>query len=351
VTALGGFEAYYARPASARFVPSLTAPAALRRRTRVSRHLVIAYRPGWQSLEDLNEIAGHVADLDPSIRTFILPSTHQNSVTRKEAAERPTLVVSAGEMPKFRAVRGKVYQGRIIPKWDEVRLLQAAGLPVPKTELLRPGIKLDPAEWGEFVIVKPTDLGTSSLGLGIQLMRSHRVRYIAPQDYPAGHPGRLGPMLVQQYVNAGGHVKICRVLTLFGEPLYILENTSPTPVIDFSAPDEILERRPVAHQALGDEMNRVFIKDADMIALAKRAHEAIPDVPLKGVDIIRETGTGKLYLLELNCRGNTWHFSSSFMAAGRAKLGPEFEWKRRYQFDAMRTSARVLVARTVAEAV
>ena len=68
------------------------------------------------------------------------------------------------------------------------------------------------------------------------------------------------------------------------------------------------------------------------------------------MDILRDGKTGRLYVIELNCRGNTWHFSSAFEAANRARNGEDFERRRRSQFDALRTTARVLVARTNAEA-
>jgi hypothetical protein len=80
-------------------------------------------------------------------------------------------------------------------------------------------------------------------------------------------------------------------------------------------------------------------------------HAAVPEIPLKGCDFLREASTGKLYLIELNAGGNTWHFSSAYGAKLRAQLGPEFERRRRTQFDALRTTARVLVQKTNAEAV
>ncbi len=281
---------------------------------------MLGYRPGWQSLADLNEIARHVSDLDPTIRTFIVPTTMRNSVSRKQAARLPTLVFSPGEMRGFSPLRGKVYHGWPMPKAEEVRRLTIAGVPVPRTVLLTPGLELDRAVWGDFVIVKPTDLATSSYGRGIQLMRTERVRYIAPQDYASDHPGRLGPMMVQQFVDTGETITCYRVLTLFGEPLYFQFNEMADPRVDLNAADEVIERAPIANQSFTDK-KRLLITEPDVLALARRAHEAIPEVPLKGVDILREIGTGKLYVIEVNCRGNTWHFSSAHMAATRKKEG------------------------------
>jgi glutathione synthase/RimK-type ligase-like ATP-grasp enzyme len=222
---------------------------------------------------------------------------------------------------------------------------------VPLTAVLTPDLKLDPANWGEFVIVKPTDLSTSSRGHGFMLMRTARVRYIAPRDYPAGHPGRNGPMMVQQYVNDDGHVGVVRVLTLFGEPLYAVKNRSIERIVDPNAPDEVIEALPVAHQSLTEATRvRTLAATPEELTLARAAHNAMPEIPLKGIDILRDGKTGRLYVIELNCRGNTWHFSSAFEAGNRARNGEEFERRRRSQFDALRTTARVLVARTNAEA-
>ena len=82
-----------------------------------------------------------------------------------------------------------------------------------------------------------------------------------------------------------------------------------------------------------------------MLAIARLAHAAIPEVPLKGCDIIRDAGSGRLYVLEVNPGGNTWHFSSRFLAGIRARNGPDFEAQRIRQFEAFRTAARVLAER------
>jgi hypothetical protein len=350
IWARAGFDL---RPPGGRFGGSLRARARSAKTppgaNAIARHLVLAYHPGWQSLGDLNAIANHVRDIDPTIGTFIVPHTHRNGVTRKAAAERPTLVVSPGSMGEFKPSRGKVFQGRPIPKIEEIARLRGAGLPVPRTELLTPDLQLDPGEWGEFVIVKPTDILTSSHGLGIQLMRTSRVRHIAPQDYPRGHPGRLGPMIVQQFIDTGDHISVCRVLTFFGEPLYAMVDRSRQPRVDLAAPDAEIESAVVATQAIARD-ERFLVDEADVLAMARAAHEAIPEIPLKGCDFVREAATGRLYVLELNCGGNTWHFSSRQQAADRRKQGPEFELKRGQQFDAMRTAARVLVDKTNAEA-
>jgi hypothetical protein len=338
-----------AGPIGYRQVPTVRGRAnPFHERLGVERNLVLVRFAGWQSTEDWNTVARHVRDIDPRIETFVVRGDMRNSYSRRKAARRPSLVFSPGLLTAFRPSRGKVYQGGPVPKLEQLDLLEAAGVNVPRTRVLTPDLRLDPTEWGDFIIVKPTDLATSSHGRGIQLMRTSRVRFIAPEDYPADHPGRLGPMIVQQFVNTGDRIALYRVLTLFGEPLYCQLMLGRDKRIDLSAPDEIIERAVVATQAINDE--QTFVNDADVIAVARTAHAAIPEVPLKGCDIIRDAGTGTLYVLELNPGGNTWHFSSDYLAKIRAASGPEFEKQRRDQFDAMRTAARVLVERTNAEA-
>ncbi len=330
--------------------PTPQAPPLAPPRPAIVRHLVLAYRPKWQALSDLHAIAHHVAAIDPTIATFVAPADRRNAVVTRDAATRPTLIVSNGIMPVFRPRRGRLYQGSVLPKIDELRRLSDAGVPVPMTTVLTPDLVLDPAEWGEFVIVKPTDRDTSSHGLGITLMRTRRVRYRAPAEYPADHPGRHGPMLVQQFVDTGDHVVICRVLTLFGEPLYAIADRTLEPRVSLHADDAEIEAAPIASQ-LARGRQSVFVDDPHVLALARAAHAAVPEVPLKGCDIVQDARTGRLYVLELNCGGNTWHFSSAQQAHERARNGAEFEMRRAAQFDAFRTAARVLVERTNAEAV
>lgn len=310
--------------------------------------LVLAYRPGWQSLTDLAEIRRHVADIDPSIAVFALPATQPNSVSRRQAGRRPTLVVSPGPLTTFRPQRGTVYQGKPIAKIEQLKRLAAAGVPVPRSAVLGPGASFDPKVWGAFVVVKPGDLVTSSQGIGIGLRRTERVRYRAPSEYPPRHPGRRAPMIVQQFIDTGPHVEVYRVLTLFGEPLYCQRMVSREPRVGLDADDAQIESAVIASQAF-DEVE-TFVQPRDVLEVARAAHAAMPEIPLKGCDIMREAGSGRLHVLEVNPGGNTWHFSSRFLADIRRRNGVAFEQERRRQFDAMRTAARVLVEKTVSEA-
>jgi hypothetical protein len=329
--------------------PAASAPAL--RRSRVSRHLVLVNQAGWQDPADLYQIAAKVRWLDPTVGTFIAPSEIDDGVTRDAAATLPSLVVSFGPLGKFQPARGKVYHGGPVNKFEQLRRLAAAGVPVPRTTLLGPQTTLDLKVWGELVIVKPTDLRSSSGGSGIQLRRTADVRYIAPEDYPEGHPGRLGPMLVQQFIDTGERFSLFRVLTLFGRPLYCNITVSHNSRPQLSADDATLATAQIATNALpNDERDKILVFDADAFAIAEAAYRAIPEAPLQGCDIIRDVRTGRSYVLEVNPGGNTWAFSSAFVAEMRRMDGPAFDKARLAQLDAFSSAAHVLLQKVRVEA-
>lgn len=314
------------------------------------RHLVIVRHPGWQSVEDWADIGARVRRIDPSIGVFVVTTTDEHAQAAEAAAALPTLVFSPSALGQFRPRRGKVYHGGSMPKFEQVRRMAAAGVRVPQTMIINKDIgRLDPAVWGEFVIVKPTDIKTSSNGDGIQLMRAERVRYIAPEDFPERHPGRFGPMVVQQYIDTGPGVSTFRVLTLFGQPLYSEYIYGSGPGIDYGASDEVIEAAPIAIQNI-EGRSREFRYDADVMAVARAAHDAIPEVPLKGVDVLRDHLTGRLYCIEVNPNCNAWIFSSKIGEAQRLSQGPAYTQARKDQLDAFGTAAHVLAEVTKREA-
>ena len=69
--------------------------------------------------------------------------------------------------------------------------------------------------------------------------------------------------------------------------------------------------------------------------------QALPEIPLQGLDIIKEKATGRLFTLESNPGGNIWHFSSRHGEAVRVETGNSREVLLG-QFDALRRSAEIL---------
>jgi hypothetical protein len=270
-----------------------------------------------------------------------------SSVTRRRAASRPTLVFSPGNLLEFRPARGKIYAGTAIPKLEQLARFRSCGLPVPASAEIKPDTQLPEAEFGSHVVVKP-GFSEASHGHYLTLMRREAVRYRPRDSFPEDHPGRYGPMYAQQFIDTGPCVNHHRVLTLFGESLLAFNTAAVAPRPPLDASDDALASVNVKARRRDGPIARELTYDADILELARRAYFALPEIPLQGLDIVRQTGTGKLYLLEANPGGNTWIFSKGDMttrltnALGVAHLSQ--------QFDAFTKAAIVLIERTRAEA-
>jgi hypothetical protein len=151
-------------------------------------------------------------------------------------------------------------------------------------------------------------------------------------------------MMAQQFIDTGLQPAQIRVLTLFGVPLYAERISAvkeqPLPAARTKELVSQVKITPVTA-----ERARAFVYDADVLDLARRVAAVFPAVPLQGIDILREAKTGKLFVLEINPGGNTWHFSSKYGRRQRVEGK-----KRQEQFDAFSIAADVLIERTRAEA-
>ncbi len=306
--------------------------------TGPTRNLVIVHSPGWQSPDDLHEIADLVRTTAPDIEVFVVSNDRSAPVTRRRAAERPALIFSPIRLKEFRPMRGTILAGRAMSKLDEMTLLRDAGLPVPEFQMASPDTRLDPAIHGRFILQKPS-YAFSSWGQGIELFRTADWRYRAPADWPEGHPGRQGPMILQRFIDCG-HAMTCRVLTILGRPIftYCRRSTRPLRLDDVSdRPFEQPDYMPAMPHSEAS-VNR----DPDILALAAAAYAAMPDVPLQACDILRDRD-GALHLLEINPGGGTWMFSNHMSDGYRQRLGVS---DLKAIFDAPRICAGALIEAT-----
>ncbi len=310
------------------------------------KNLILVQEYGWQSINDFNAIAKLISEIAPDIETFIVNNAISNSVTRKRAAKRPTLVVSFGALRGFNTARGRICQGGYIPKPEQVKRLEAANVAVPKSAILTPELVLDTREWGKFVVLKPLARGHSSHGAGVNILRTSEVVYVQPADYPEGHPGRDGSMMVQQFINCGERLNVYRVLTLFGVPLYAFLILLDEPRQSLDTPDIDLQSVVIASNS--GARQRTMVDDENVMELARNISSAFPEVPLQGCDIIRDAHSGALYALEINAGGNTWQFSSDIAKPMVEQMGGAHVLID--QFSAFDIAARVLVERTRVEA-
>jgi hypothetical protein len=306
------------------------------------KNLVLVHSNRWQDRADFEMIKTHVESLAPDIAVFIASNAISSSITRKRAASRPTLIFSPIRLLSFKPARGKLYAGTPMSKLDEMRRLAAAGLPIPAFEIIGPDTRLSADDYGPFVLVKPS-YAFASFGQGIELRRTSTVRYRPPAEFPEWHPGRQAPMFAQKFIDCG-YPMSCRVLTIFGEPIFTYCRQSTKP-LNLNPEKDLFEQ----HEYLPAPPDRTaFItREPDLLKLAADAYRAMPEVALQACDIVREKGTGRLYLLEVNPGGGTWMFSSENCASYKQSLGIS---NLAAEFDAFRTIARMLVERTRADA-
>ena len=306
-----------------------------------SRTLILVNHPGRQKRQDFEEIKAKIEAFAPNIDVQIVEAGGPANEIDEHAWQRPCLVVSFATPIGFRPKRGLIYCCRQIPKFKQLENLDRAGIPVPLSAQLEFGKQLNRKFWGPLVVLKPTTPGFMSQG-AVYLMRTERVAELAETVFPAGHPSRRMPVIVQRFIDTGERPSCYRTLTLFGEPLYCLWFAVATPRPPLDDSDELLLTAKIATN--GEYGSGFYVAyDSDVLMLARRVYAAFPAIPLQGVDIIREQGTGRLYVLEINAGGNTWHFSSRHIEHVPNAL-PRAE--RIAQFGAWDVAARVLISKT-----
>jgi hypothetical protein len=311
-----------------------------------SRTLILVNHPGRQKPEDFEEIKAKIAALAPQIDVQIADASKPADELDESVWQRPCLVVSFGALVAFRPKRGLIYCCRPISKFQQLVRLSRAGIPVPLSAELIFGKPLDDHFWGPFVVLKPTTPGFMSQG-AVFLVRTVRVAELADVIFPPGHPSRQRPVLVQRFVDTGEWPFYYRVLTLFGEPLYCLQTYTANKRPPLDSPDDVLLKAQIATNAQFGKSRAA--NDPDVLDLARRTYAAMPAIPLQGVDIIREQASGRLFVLEINPGGNTWHFSSQHIERHQ-RPGRIQRSDRIAQFGAWDVAARILVKKTMEQA-
>jgi hypothetical protein len=309
------------------------------------RNLVLVHTPHLQARTDFEAIKAILGARAPDIEVFVVANDAPNSVSRRRAADRPTLVFSPVALRAFRPARGRVYAGKSHPKSEEYKRLAAAGIRVPECVVLQPHTRLDPATWGPFTILKPN---VGAQGGGVRVQRTSGVRWVDPFSWPPGDPRYGRQMLAQRFVDTGACSTSYRVLTVLGARVYCIASRSvePRPFRLDPAGTDVLDH-PVASNSGERVITLEYDEDIIRAGTAVARTGAFPDIPVLGVDVIREEGTGALYVLEANPGGQTWSLSSDY---GRA-LFAKHDLDVYAQFGALDVIADAMIEATRREAV
>jgi hypothetical protein len=225
---------------------------------------------------------------------------------------RPTLSVVFGPLARRKYLAGRILDCPRLAKHAELAALAAAGIPVPRWELIRPGTQLDPDQWGPYVVVKPT---RSANGVGVRIRRTTRVRW-APPEAGAAEPRKGEDALIaQRFVYTGRWPVSYRVCTFLGRALYCWraeQSHDKRPLegrFAFAGPGGAGGGIQII--APSKKSSYSLVVEEEMIALAERAHRlALPDHPYLGMDLVRDAETREVWVLEANSGGAVWHLSS-----------------------------------------
>jgi hypothetical protein len=156
-------------------------------------------------------------------------------------------------------------------------------------------------------------------------------------------------MLVQRFIDTGERISKQRVTTLLGEPFHWAFSINKGCRPSLASADELLDSAIVSTRASAEREWSFEPPTADVLEIARHAAAAFPSIPLLGLDILRCSTTGKLYVLEINAGGNVWHYSSPLAAKERVSHPENFPSKKQKQrsFD---LAAEILIQKALAMA-
>lgn len=294
---------------------------------------------------DFLKIAAEMRRLAPDIRTHVVWKDQFSAKAHLLQLLRPTLSILLTRTRGYRVLRGAVARSQGGGKIPSYRTLEAAGLPLPRWTEITPDTRLDPAEWGEWVVVKPA---RGKRGQGVVIARAAELRYRPPESYPEDHAGRLGPMLAQRFVFTGPWPVHYRVTCCFGRPLFCIRyemlHELQAPLSDPAGFADGQPRSIPTSPRGGDDQaftcDGVLAFDEDVLALGRRVHAAFPDVPMIGTDVMRDARDGSLWISEVN-QSNVWALSGERGDAWRARGLDAYD-----QFGAIRVAAEAMVEAT-----
>ncbi|MFO0990441.1 MAG: hypothetical protein U1E67_00720 [Hyphomicrobiales bacterium] len=306
------------------------------------RNLVLIHR-GPEYQQDFEDIANKARRLDPDISIHLCDPRDGTSVP-DQIWEQPTLTVSIAPSFRQEIKRGAVLKNQMITKAAQNAHLKKSGIPAPALDIFKWGMKLDPFVFGEHVILKPQGTTFQSKGQGVHVCRRSFLEHIRPNNFARTHPihqDRSG-YIVQRFIYTGQFATTFRVTTFLGEILFCAKYKSNAASPDLASDDIALLNGDFTQKA---DRTITFEAEDDVLAVAKKTAQAFAQVPLLGIDIVRDARTSSLYVLELNPGGNTWHFSSDMWAERRKKF-PHLAREMKTQFNAFDASAHALVEKT-----
>lgn len=289
--------------------------------------LVLVSNPHVNSESDFEALAELVRSVDSAVQVRVVADL---SADQGLEYGLPTLGVSFAPVLHLELGRGRLLQGRLMPKSEEYRRLAERSIRVPRWTRLTYGESTDVTGLGAHAVTKP-DFGAR--GADVRIQRTAGLTWRAPQTQTALRlGGRRNPMLVQEFIYTGVWPVSFRVVTLLGDVLWALRVEASHDRPPLSGPGAFSDGG-YSIVSSGRGCTFAYCDDPDVLALGSAAHAAFPEIPLLGVDIVRDANRGTLYVIEANSFGFTWHMSSERGLAMQRQfgldLGAQFDGRRR----------------------
>ncbi len=284
---------------------------------RASRGLIIVFRD--ESAQDFKDISKRLTKLDPTIKVLGFGNKIDSSKIPRGFFEIPHLVIYLVNPPP---VNFEHYSPKLAVKYlDKVQenlLLKEKSINYLALENFNWGMTLDREIFGDWVVIKPAN--KTSTGRDINLIRRDEIPILKLNDFPSDHLIHQDEYLVQKFIYCGDRPTHFRVTIFLGKILFssraISRNSYPS---KNSSLQERL-RTSIASNFREYRTTELYI-DIEVNQFALSVAKNFQDLPLLGIDILRNNDNQKLYVLELNSGGNTWHFSSESGKGYRFDLG------------------------------
>lgn len=301
--------------------------------------LIVVHRK--ESTQDFIDIARRIRKLDPTIAFLMVPDGFDPKKLPPIFYSLPTLVIYLVNPPNYNFTKVKKLAVRSMGKIEEYEHFKKNKIPSLPIQQFEAGMDLDRDVYGDWVVLKPQNITSS--GKDINMVPTKMIPLLTKNDFPDDHLVHRDSYLVQKFVKCGDNPTHYRVSVFLDEVLYSRRSSSHYPYVNQNSDIKELLKNTVASNHHGYRTVEPYI-DLEVNALALSVAKSFPDCPLFGIDIIRDNETAKLYVLETNLGGNTWHFSSEI--AKRDGLTPLHRKAIIQQYMAWDVAASALVRKT-----
>jgi hypothetical protein len=283
-------------------------------------------------MASFENVARVVRELDTAINAVVARDSASAEINLRN---RPTLTFSPAMIRHWPPYPGRVFCGYPLSKCEEYIALERAGIAVPKWALLTEDEVPNLSNFDEYVVQKPNYGGR---GLEVEIVNKSGLRW---KRITTDAQGESPSTIVQQFIYTGALAVSYRVNTLFGRVLHSVSVRAGASSPELKGIEDLksmLNRGSGFSIASSTSEPSIELNfDEEIIRFGELAHAAFPNIPLLGVDVVREVPSGRLFVLEVNAIGYVWNFQTD-----RPATWPNIE----EQFDGVRKAAYILAEKT-----